>query len=138
MTDNEAVEVYRQRYETFRHLDKLRWQMLQILVAIGTATTLILRSTSGPLAWWFFVLLGGALLVLAFAMHKINQGIRGNGKVLQKTGKVVGDDAIPDVSNPWRSVAHWLTIGTGTVGVVLLIYGVDVGHNLPLPLRGTP
>ena len=30
------AEVYRQRYETFRHLDRLRWQMLQIAVGIGS------------------------------------------------------------------------------------------------------
>ncbi len=124
MTDNEAMEIYRQRYETFRHLDKLRWQMLQILVAIGTATTLILRCTSGTLEFWSFTILGMALLVLAFAMYKINKGIRGNGKALQKTGKMVGDGDIPDVSNEWHSAGHWLMIGTGTVGVILLIKGL--------------
>ena len=36
MAEQENIEIYRQRYETFRHLDKLRWQMLQILVAIGS------------------------------------------------------------------------------------------------------
>ncbi|MCY3996752.1 MAG: hypothetical protein OXF07_11460 [Rhodobacter sp.] len=46
------LEIYRQRYETFRHLDRLRLQMLQILVAVGTATTLVLKATSGPPEWW--------------------------------------------------------------------------------------
>ena len=48
MTD-ENLEIYRQRYETYRHFDKLRWQMLQILVAIASATALLLRYTTGTL-----------------------------------------------------------------------------------------
>ncbi len=118
------LEVYRQRYETFRHLDKLRWQMLQILVAIGTATTLILRSTSGPLGWWFFVFLGLALLVLAFAMHKINHGLRKNGKVLKIKGEAVGDTEIPNVSNTIKSISHLLVLIVMSSGVVLLAYGL--------------
>jgi len=118
------MEIYRQRYETFRHLDKLRWQMLQILVAIGTATTLILRSTSGTPEWWFFMFLGLGLLVLAFAMHKINRGLQENGKVLRETGRAVGDNAIPDVSSQWRSAAHWLMFGTASLGAGLLAWGI--------------
>ena len=56
----ENIEIYRQRYETFRHFDKLRWQMLQILVAVASATALLLRSTTDPIEWWFFCLLGAA------------------------------------------------------------------------------
>ncbi|MCY4197233.1 MAG: hypothetical protein OXD33_10010 [Rhodobacteraceae bacterium] len=132
MTDDRNMEIYRQRYETFRHLDKMRWQMLQILVAIGTATTLILRSTSdsGSLAWWFFMFLGAGLVVLAIAMHKINQGLRKNGEALKAKGEVIGDTKIPDVSNQWASIAHWLMLGTLLLGVVLLVYGTYAAHSL--------
>jgi hypothetical protein len=41
------LEIYKQRYETYRHLDKLRWQILQIVVAVGSAAVLTLRATPG-------------------------------------------------------------------------------------------
>ena len=36
MATNEELEIYKQRYETFRYLDRLRWQMLQIAVIVGS------------------------------------------------------------------------------------------------------
>ena len=124
--NNETLEVYRQRYETFRHFDKLRWQMLQILVAIGTATTLILRSTSGPLGWWFFMFSGAGLVVLSIAMHKINQGLRKNGETLKAKGEAIGDTEIPEVSNQWCSIAHWLMLGTLLLGLFCWFTGLTL------------
>ena len=74
MTD-ENIEIYRQRFETFRHFDKLRWQMMQILVAVASATALLLRSTAGTIEWWFYYLLGASLLFIAFVMIRIGNGI---------------------------------------------------------------
>ena len=120
------IEVYRQRYETFRHLDKLRWQMLQLLVALGTATALILRSTTGPLEWWFYLLLGGALVLIAAVMHLISAGIRRNGEVLQKVGKDIGDTEIPDVSVPMKSISHWMMLCVGLSGLGLIVWGIKI------------
>ena len=36
MPTKEELEIYKQRYETYRHFDKLRWQMLQIAVGAGS------------------------------------------------------------------------------------------------------
>ena len=119
MTD-ENIEIYRQRYETFRHFDKLRWQMLQILVAIASATALLLRYTAGTLEWWFFCLLGTSLLIIGFVMIRIGHGIRANNKVLKKAAKAIGDKRIPTVSNPWKSVAHWISVLVMVLGAVLL------------------
>ena len=123
MPDSE-VEVYRQRYETFRHFDKLRWQMLQLLVAVASATAVVLRSTEGAVEWWFFSLLGFALLLISFVMFKISAGIRRNSEVLRHAAETVGDRRIPDVSNPWRSVAHWLALAVCVVGGALLISSI--------------
>ena len=119
MTD-ENLEIYRQRYETFRHFDKLRWQMLQILVAIASATALLLRYTAGTLEWWFFCLLGTSLLIIGFVMMRIGNGIRANNKVLKKAAEAIGDNGIPTVSNPWKSVAHWISVSVMVLGTFLL------------------
>ena len=123
MTD-ENLEIYRQRYETYRHFDKLRWQMLQILVAIASATALLLRYTTGTLEWWFFCLLGISLLIIGFVMMRISDGIRANNKVLKKAAKAIGDNGIPIVSNPWKSVAHWISVLVMVLGA--LLFGTSI------------
>ena len=115
----ESIRIYRQRYETFRHFDKLRWQMLQILVAIASATALLLRYTAGTLEWWFFCLLGTSLLIIGFVMIRIGHGICANNKVLKKAAEAIGDNGVP-VSNPWKSVAHWISVLVMVLGAFLL------------------
>ena len=126
ITASKNLEIYSQRYETFRHLDKLRWQMLQLLIAVGSATALVLRSTSGSLEWWFYALLGAALVTLAFVMQRIGSGIRTNANALRKVGKAIGDSGIPDVSNKWKSVAHWLAIAVMVLGLAMMAMAVFV------------
>ena len=118
--NDENIEIYRQRYETFRHFDKLRWQMLQILVAVASATALLLRSTSGPIDWWFFCLLGSALAIIGFVILRIGNGIQANAKILKSAAEAIGDEGIPDVSNRWKSVAHWIAVLVVALGAVLL------------------
>ena len=117
---DENLEIYRQRYETYRHFDKLRWQMLQILVAIASATALLLRYTTGALEWWFFCLLGASLLIIGFVMMRISDGIRANNKVLKKAAEAIGDNGIPAMLNPWKSVAHWISVLVVVLGASLL------------------
>ena len=121
-----SVEIYNQRYETFRHLDKLRWQMLQLLIAVASATALVLRSTSGDLEWWFYALLGVALATLAFVMLRIGSGIRANAITLQEAGEAIGDDGLPDVSNKRKSVAHWLAIVVMVSGLAMMAMAMFV------------
>ncbi len=123
MTDDK-IEIYRQRYETFRHLDKLRWQMLQILVAIFSATALLLRYTPDPIEWWFYGSLGVILIVVGFVMLRIGAGIQANNVVLKKTAEIIGDDGIPDLSNRWESVAHGIAVLVVMLGAILI--GVSI------------
>lgn len=118
------VEVYRQRYETWRHLDKQRWQLVQFLIAIGSGTALILRVTPDAANGLFWILIGSAILYIALAMNRISEAIRGNGAVLKSAGEAIGDTEIPDVSDMNKSVGHWLTITVGAVGIVLLTWGI--------------
>lgn len=116
-----AVEVYTQRYETFRHLDRLRWQMAQVLVAVLSAAALIFRTAPEGVGGWFWMFLGLAFLTISIVMNRISKGIAANGEVLRRVGKQVGDLDIPDTSN-WRgSVTHWLTVAIGIGGLACII-----------------
>lgn len=119
-----SVEIYSQRYETFRHLDKLRWQLFQLLVAIFSASALVLRWTSGEIAWWFYTLLGLALVIISFSMFQVSKGIRMNSEVLKSAAEAIGDHGIPDVSNKWKSIAHWIAIIVMLAGVIMLAYPI--------------
>ncbi len=118
------IEVYRQRYETWRHLDKLRWQMIQFLIAIGSGTAIVIRVSPNLVGGWFWILVGTAVLALAFSMKRISEAIRGNGKVLKSAGAAVGDNDIPDVSDINKSVGHWMTLAVGATGIALVTKGI--------------
>lgn len=123
MPKENLIEVYKQRYETFRHLDKLRWQMLQILVAIGSAFALIIRVTPDRQNWWLLLIIGFILIIISWANFKINLGIRLNGMVLHKIGSEVGDTEIPEVSKKWHSSSFWLSTITTFLAIGLIIFG---------------
>lgn len=130
MKTPDSIEIYRQRYETFRHLDKLRWQMLQILVAIISAAAIFVRLNPYTTEWLFFFLLGMALLVLGIVSFKINSGIRANGVVLKKVAESIGDSKIPDISNPWISVSSWIASLIVILGLVLIVISVNLVNYL--------
>ena len=60
MATPEKLEIYKQRYDTYRHLDRLRWQIFQIAVGAGTLTLAFARGTEqtrlvGIDDRWFYV-----------------------------------------------------------------------------------
>ncbi len=134
MTDENKIEIYRQRYETFRYFDKLRWQMIQILVAIFSATALIMRLTEGALQWWFYFAIGISLVLLSWVMHKVNEGLKDNSLVLSKAAQAIGDHDIPDVSKKLKSVSHWIVIIVGIVGALMVLWSIWLAKPLLVSL----
>jgi hypothetical protein len=120
------LEIYKQRYETYRHLDRQQWQMLQIVVAVGSAAVLTLRATSGQVEWWFLAVIGMFLLLLSSVMLRMGAGIRANGKVLHEVGQRIGDAWIPDVSKRSRSRSLWIASVVALLGFVCIAYAAVV------------
>lgn len=122
MTDErvhiDLAEVYKQRYETFRHLDKLRWQMVQIAAptVAGILAVGVQQSLTG--LWSVWATIGSVLTVLGISMDRINRGIVKNNVSLAEAAKSVGDNGSFSHTNRFRSVASWigwLMIGCGIV-----------------------
>ena len=124
MDKEAALEIYKQRYETFRHLDRLRWQLVQLTVAIFTATALVIRLTSGQIEWWFTLALAGALIGICFSMLKISSGLIANQSVLSEAASAVGDAGIPRVDQKMKSVFHWISFSVGIVGIIFFLKAI--------------
>lgn len=118
--NKKQLEIYKQRYETFRHLDKLFWQMLQISIGAVSIVLAFGKGKSGSLEWWTFGGVAVILLLLSFSMLKIDSGKRANGKILNKIGKAIGDGDIPEQSSKWCSASFWTAIIVGILGIVCL------------------
>jgi hypothetical protein len=119
-----AREVYRQRYETWRHLDKLRWNMVQFLIALTSIVAIALRFFPGGLGAWSWLLIGTSVISLSLAMNKVSQGIVANSEMLNSAGKKVGDTRLPEVSDQARSVYFYITVLVGVVGFILAMKGL--------------
>ena len=121
VTQTDHAEIYRQRYETWRYLDRMKWQMVQILVAIVSASAVYTNLADFPRRPGFWVLLGLALILISWAIYRISSGIRANQRVLRRAAEAVGDTGIPEVRSRWRSVSHYimlLGLGSGMVSTV--------------------
>jgi hypothetical protein len=119
------IEVYRQRYETFRHFDRLRWQMLQLLVAVVSAAGLVSRASSQPVGGWLWVMVGLACLIIAIVMFRVSSGMRGNNVALMEAAARLGDEDIPDLQNGMKSFSFWLTVIVGLAGSISILYGIS-------------
>lgn len=122
--ENDSLEVYKERYATFRHLDKLRWQMLQIAVAAGSAILAFGTNNATQPGWWALIAVGVLLMILGFAKIRIGDGIRCNNKVLNKFGKDIGDQEIPVTQSRWKSFSFWIAVGMVIVGIACSYLGI--------------
>ena len=117
MASAEKLEIYKQRYDTYRHLDRLRWQIFQIAVGAGTLTLAFARGAGEP-DWWVLMIVGFMLCIFGLVMLRIGHGIKKNGEVLRKIGCDLGDDCIPQVKNWWKSVSQWIAVILIAAGVL--------------------
>lgn len=128
MSEDSDIEIYRQRYDTFRHLDRMRYQLLQILVAFGGAVAIFFRFKSDPAEWWFLLLVGVMLLLIGYAMLRVSKGLWANNDALRKIGRKIGDTDIPPPQASWyRSVSCWIYVVVLFLGALFTLIGlVDV------------
>lgn len=89
-----ALEVYRQKYETYRHLDRLRWQTPAILFAAAAIIGVTTEKGDSP-SWWVLLLFATFSGCCWYLMRRIRGTINRNTTVLQEVGEYIGDDQIP-------------------------------------------
>ena len=124
MSAENDIEIYRQRYETFRHLDRMRFQLLQILVAVGAAAALFSRFRTTPAEWWAFALIGLMLLLIGNAMSKVSNGLWRNNEVLHDIAVKIGDNDIPKSVSKKKSTSYRISLFVDMLGGLSLLIGL--------------
>lgn len=115
-------EVYQQRYETYRHLDRLRWQMMQIGVTAASVIFAFSSEKESTLEVWTWLGVGIVLIFSATAMLKISNGISANAKMLKIAGEHLGDSHLLESPRRRGSVAFWIAITMLSAGVMATFY----------------
>ena len=130
------VEIYRQKYENFRHFDRLRWQMPGIALAIGAGVVAVSARPSVPLPLIMLVLLlmGSGTCVCAYSMRRIRARLEENRKALIEVAHLIGDDRIatPGTKSGTRSLERFLWCVAGcSFGVALILVLHWLGMETP-------
>jgi len=121
METKRKTEAYSERYATWRHLDRIRYQIIQLAIAFIGAVALIADFDGGLLPAWISLLVGVVYFALWGILAKVNSAIRGNSEALREFGKTVGDDKLPDVSKKDRSVFYYVEIGFFVLGLTFVL-----------------
>ena len=120
------VEIYRQKYENFRHFDRLRWQMPGIALAIGAGVVAVSARPSVPLPLivLVLVLMGSGTCVCAYSMRRIRVRIEENREALIDVGMLIGDNRIatPGKKSGTRSLERFLwLVAVCAFGVAIML-----------------
>ena len=127
MTHNKTKHktIYQERYQTFRHLDKLRWMMMQIGVTAASAI-FVLPAQGGHTGKEVFLGTGIVLLFSALAMFRIGEAIIKNHTALQLAAQKIGDLKLPAKLPRKTSVSFWINIVMAIVSAVLIYHGIEL------------
>ena len=103
----------------------MRYQLLQILVALGAAIAIFFRFKSDPVEWWILMLVGAMIFLIGNAMSKVSSGVWANNSVLSKIGRKIGDtDIPPPPTNKYLTASCWIYLFVQFVGLLFILIGV--------------
>ena len=128
MADNDseiALEVYRQKYEVFRHFDSLRWQIPTFTLGAGSLLLALAVGKDKQPAWWSFFVFGLLCLFSSFAVFRVRKGIEKNHDALDAAAKYIGDTTIP--TPPKHGATWWLSVMLMLFGLALILAGIVLG-----------
>ena len=98
-----ALEIYKERYAVWRHLETLRWTLSGISMAVLAGTVSIIQNAAKFQTWPVLLVSGLIFLMIAYSFSRISLGIVRNGQVLRRAGEIIGDDLIPVASNSMKT-----------------------------------
>ncbi len=111
MTEQElemSLEIYRQKYEVFRHFDNLRRHLPTFTLGAGTLLLAFATGKDQAPSWWSYVVFGLLALFSSFAVSRVRDGITKNHAALVKVAKLIGDTDIPERAR--HGATWWLSV----------------------------
>ena len=118
-----ALAIYKQKYDTWRHLDSLRWQVPGVVFASSAVILGFARQPDGLPSRWVMVLYGIFVLMSAWLMLRIGHNLAQNNKALRSAAFTIGDHSIP--KPPRRlSASNWGIIFLLMLGAISLVGGL--------------
>ena len=120
--DEAALEIYRQKYAVFRHLDALRWQIPTFTLGAGSLLLAFAAEPNKPPARWSFFVFAFLALFSSFAVYRVRKGIHKNHAALDAAARVVGDRNIPKPSR--FGATWWLSVILVLAALTSLALGV--------------
>lgn len=112
MEDNKSphlIEIYQQRYETFRHFDQLKWNMVQVAILLGGGVGAIFGfEDEKNIQRILLFIIGIAFWLTASSIYSIDQGIQKNNSVLKEVANKIGDHGIPSHKQSYKRVTTWV------------------------------
>jgi len=124
MATTEELEIYKQRYDTYRYLDRLRWEMLQIAVGAGSLILAFGKERSSGPDWWALCIVGLVLIIFGLVMERIRHAITMNGQVLRGVAAQVGDTDIPQITNWRKSISFWIAFTLMCLGLLCILLAI--------------
>lgn len=118
------IEIYKERYETWRHLDRTRYQIVQLSIALCAALVVGFESGLLKSEYWLSGAASITLLLLWRVLAKVNLAIQKNGEALRAFGLAVGDDQIPDVSKKDLSIFFLVETCFALAGLFFLGFAI--------------
>lgn len=121
----DSALIYKERYETYRHLDKLRWYIFQIGITVVVSILAL-----GKIEDKSIIGIGIILISTGVVMCRVNQGVDKNNLALAVVANTVGDNNIPDPSekHQYQSVSWIMAYMLVLSGlIVLIVGGINVG-----------
>ena len=129
-TDEKWVEIYKERYATFRHFDNLRWKSPTIVLGGGTALLGLAKTeTQVYPPCWSLVVFSILCFLSAFLIFQIRKRIRINGVELARAGIKIGDTTIPNDTS-WKGASLWFMLFLVVLGVASLLFVIFLFNGL--------
>ena len=125
MVTDRQLEIYKQRYETFRFFYRLEWQLLQVGVVIGLGLfALGVENENGNPNNWRYFASGSVFLGFSYAMHRMAKSTMENYPSWIEYARVVGDFNVRAPGEWWGSAAVWGRVLLHSLGVMLILCAI--------------
>lgn len=118
-----ALEIYRQKYEVFRHFDRLRWQLPTIALPAGGAVLGLATDDLGWPDWWALILFGFMSSLVGFAIFRIRKGIHKNHDCILEIASQIGDYSVLKLKKRFGAT-WWFALFMLILGVTSFALGI--------------